>query len=523
MSFLASVFARQSKPVLALAPRVYLWAQRRHWPIPRSVRAVLRRVLAGSIERSGGTEEWRSPLISGRPQAELPQVLAKERLAKPARSGLANESDGASVILSSVSQRCRCIVATGVLDVGGLDRVAALLARRLPVHGVDTTIVYPSSPEGFEGAGERLADALRSEGVDVVKVSEREAGHWLRTSRPDVISSHGAPQWLISAAIKIGIPIVETLHGSHSLFESASWPAEQLRSKTIDGFVAVSDLVRRQYLRANPGYPPTRIITIPNGVDDQYIVHRDREEARAWLGLRDEFLFVSLSRYHLQKNVFGLVEAFSDVARRYPETHLLVGGHVHDPVYFEQIRRLRDGLDCAAQIHLRGHCAEASAVLAASDGFVLNSFFEGWSLASMEALFAGVPVVMSEVGGAIEQVGKDGKRGLVVANPLGDAEAMDWQRMSQMRFAPQANRAELAEAMCSIVDQRNQWHNARESLKAESVRRFSAEACIASHAEVLVRAALRKTVSAPVTTAPRRVPSDGQEVGAWMTPDRGSK
>ena len=46
-------------------------------------------------------------------------------------------------------------------------------------------------------------------------------------------------------------------------------------------------------------------------------------------------------------------------------------------------------------------------LLAAADGFVLDSFFEGWSLASMEALFAGVPMVLSEVGGAREQIGDD--------------------------------------------------------------------------------------------------------------------
>jgi glycosyltransferase involved in cell wall biosynthesis len=502
MSYWSSFFARRLKRLLASALRVCLWGQRRHWPVPSAVRDILRRVLARSIEQSTGTEDWRSPLIHGRPRADLPRVLLDEPIVD--RAGLEIEdpcNNKSCVTRSSIGERLRCVVATGVLDVGGLDRVAALLARRLPIYGINTTIVYPRSPAGFEGAGERLADTLRSEGVDVVKVPAQEAEHWLKMSSPDVMSLHGAPEWLVDAATKIGIPVIETLHGSHSLFDRASWSAEKFRSRRIDGVVAVSDLVRRQYLRANPDYSPDRIVTIPNGVDDRYIVHRDRTEARSWLGLRDEFLFVSLARYHLQKNVFGLVAAFSDVARRHPDAHLLIGGHVHDPMYFEQVRQLRDELGCAGQIHLRGHCAEASAVLAASDGFVLNSFFEGWPLCSMEALFAGVPVVMSEVGGAIEQVGEDGSRGFVVANPIGDAEAIDWQRMSQMRFAPQVNRAALAEAMSSLVAKRDHWKNARESLKAESVKRFSAEACVRSHAKVLIRAAAGKQIAPPGSLA----------------------
>jgi glycosyltransferase involved in cell wall biosynthesis len=262
-----------------------------------------------------------------------------------------------------------------------------------------------------------------------------------------------------------------------------------LRSKQITGFVAVSELVRRQYLRANPGYPQECVVTIPNGVDDQHINLRDRTQARAWLGLRNEFLFISLARYALQKNTFGLVTAFSKVADAYPEAHLLVAGRVDDPSYFEQVRRLRDSLPCARQIHLRGNCPDASSVLEAADAFVLDSFYEGWSLASMEALFAGLPVVMSEVGGAREQIGENGHRGFVVGNPLGDPEAMDRRSMSRARFRPQVNQASLVEAMSVIVADGDRWKEKRGALQEESMKRFSAELCLQRHADVLTRAA----------------------------------
>jgi glycosyltransferase involved in cell wall biosynthesis len=221
--------------------------------------------------------------------------------------------------------------------------------------------------------------------------------------------------------------------------------------------------------------------------------------------LRDEFLFVSLARYVLQKNTFGLVAAFADVARAHPEAHLLFAGGIGDPLYFEQVRRLRDRLPCADRIHLRGPCPDVSAVLAAADAFVLDSFFEGWSLASMEALFAGLPVVLSEVGGASEQVGENGHRGFVVANPLGDPEATDWRRMWRARFRSQPNREALVDAMSAVIAERDRWRDAREELRIDATTRFSAEICLRRHAEVLIRAAAGRCLlseNSPCWTTP---------------------
>lgn len=481
-----------------LASKLLLWAQRRRWPIPHRLRRVARRLLARSVEGTPSVEEWTTPLIAGRP-SPLPQSVAGTETA-PTFSGPIEARAASRPAIHQNRRRAdvrlTCAVATGVLDIGGLDRMAALLGRLLPEFGIDVTIVYPTSSDDFVGAGEHLAESLRRDGVAVIKLSAENARSWFAANRPSVVSAHGAPKWMIDAASDAGIPIIETLHGSHSLFHHEAWPAERLRSRNIAGFVAVSDLVARQYQRANPDYPADRIAVIPNGVDEQYIVRSDRSRARAWLGLQDEFLFVSMARYHLQKNTFGLVAAFADVARSYPNAHLLVAGQIHDVAYYEQVRRLRDQSGCAAQIHLRGHCSTTSDVLAAADAFVLDSFFEGWPLAPMEALFAGIPVVISEVGGAVEIVGADDKRGYVVPNPLGDPETMDWELMSRLRFAPQGNRQALADAMSRVVAQGEHWRRMRGSLQADSIERFSAERCVALHAEVLRRAAARQPLSA---------------------------
>jgi glycosyltransferase involved in cell wall biosynthesis len=473
----------------ALALETYLRGQHYRWPLPAGVRRVVRSVFYRMVDRTGGgiptaADDWTQPLVAGVRPYDLGCVFdatSREASVQPDRPSAAARTPERR---DAHPQLC-CMVATGTLYLGGMEIVALFLTRGLPSHGLDTVLAHAP----LAGSAEQPTEWLHLEGIPVVRLSQHDVRERLKTHRPDVISMHSAPDWFVAAAAELGIPTIETLHGQ--LFERDTWPRERLRSQQITGFVAVSELVRRQYLRANPGYPPDRIITIPNGVDDQHISHRDRTHARAWLGLRDEFLFVSLARYGLQKNPFGLVSAFSDVARVYPEAHLLLAGDVVDPLYFEQIRRLRDGFPCAGRIHLRGPCPDVSAVLAAADAFVLDSYFEGWSLASMEALFAGLPVVISEVGGAREQVGEDGRRGFVVGNPLGDSEAVDRASMGRTRLWAQPNRAALVEAMCKIIGDRDRWRDAREGLRAEAASRFSIDVCVQRHAEVLTRAAAR--------------------------------
>jgi glycosyltransferase involved in cell wall biosynthesis len=119
-------------------------------------------------------------------------------------------------------------------------------------------------------------------------------------------------------------------------------------------------------------------------------------------------------------------------------------------------------MPCAGQIHLCGPCPDVPTVLAAADGFVVDPFFEaGFPLALMEALCAGVPVVISDVAGAHEKMGESGCRGFVVNNPLGDPDAMDWRSMGRAQFRSQSNRTVLAEAMSAVIADRDRWRDAR--------------------------------------------------------------
>jgi glycosyltransferase involved in cell wall biosynthesis len=390
----------------------------------------------------------------------------------------------------------RCLVVTGLLDVGGMDEVVAFLARRLPGRRMHTAVLHATSDPSATGEPSgRLGQMLRSAGIEVREAGEQGASAWIQHWRPDVITAHGAPDWVLGIAERLGIPCVDNLHGMHTHFW-ADWRAEAARSARLSAFVSVSELVRDQYLAGNPSFPAGRIVTIPNGVDDQRRAAGDRAAARSRLGLAGEYLFVSLARYCLQKNTYGLLTAFAEVARQHGDAHLVVAGRPDDIRYYRRVLRLRDGLPGADRIHLRDHVTAPAELLAAADGFVLDSFFEGWSLASMEALFAGVPVVLSEVGGAREQIAGDRARGHVVTNPLGDPLQVNWAAAGQARYQPQVNRDELAAAMGDLIASREDYLANRGRLAAESAARFSADSCLDQHAEVLRAVAANLAVPA---------------------------
>ncbi len=370
-----------------------LMAQRLNIRLPDTIRGPLRSLLIRLVNVETvdqGIEDWSKPLIAGREvAADLAASATDARIlgSDGAPLGITNLCVVADLAkqpenVDELKPNLRCLLVTSDLDAGGMDEVVFFLASRLPGHEIHTAVLHASDKGSPDGAPTgRLGRRLRELGIETVELAAEAGACWLETWRPDVISAHGAPPWVLDAATRLSIPYIDTLHGMHWHFHT-DWAAEIERGRRITGIVAVSDMVRQQYLHGNPSFSPERIVTIPNGVDDWRRVPGNRGQARARLGVRDEYLFVSLARHCLQKNTYGLVAAFADVAARHPEAHLVIVGRVDEVAYFVQVQRLRAKLSCRDRIHLRDHISNPAELLAAADGFVLDSFFEGWSLAS---------------------------------------------------------------------------------------------------------------------------------------------
>ena len=214
--------------------RLLLFAQRNSRAVPQVIRLRLGRLLRRAFrEPSLTVEDWSLPLVGGPEPCLLPSF-----------EGDRSEEDKITANFSKKpASKVRCALATASLDAGGMDEVVAFLARGLPRFGISVAVLHTSN-DGFRSWG-RLARRLEEAGIEVLNLDRESGPSWFRQHRPDVLSVHGAPDWVLEAAASCSVPIIETLHGMHDQF-SATRAEITTRRHLLNGIVSVSEMVRQQ-------------------------------------------------------------------------------------------------------------------------------------------------------------------------------------------------------------------------------------------------------------------------------------
>ena len=304
---------------------------------------------------------------------------------------------------------------------GGAERVVAEVATALQASGVEAVVFVPRDGEGW------LERQLEGSGVTVdfchidrplSPASARALAGAFRRHRIDVAHSHEFSMGVYGAWASwlAGIPHVVTMHGGR-------YYAERLRRRLAlraavavsADTIAVSTTCARDISRVL-AIRQSRIKMIPNGVR---FVPPQRVTLRHELGLcTGDRLIVALGNLYPVKGHDHLIEALALIADRHPTVHVAIGGR-GDLADRLMDRARAHGLQ--ARVHLLGLRADVAAVLAAADIFALPSLSEAMPLALLEAMFAGRPIVASDVGD-VRIVLDEGRAGVLV--PPGDDAAL---------------------------------------------------------------------------------------------------
>jgi len=230
--------------------------------------------------------------------------------------------------------------------------------------------------------------------------------------------------WL---ARKLGLPVVMTFH-THILLYLKIWTkfwnlplslffqilalwAIRWTGRRCQLIIAPSHFIKNVL----QGYGVrTRIEVLPSGVRLPESLP-DRDQARSQLGLSENGqILVYSGRIAKEKNLRMLIEAFKQVlAKRDDVTLVLLGDGPFRPKLEQIIRRnsLRDKVILTGLIPHN----QVWSYLAAANIFVFPSITETQGVSVSEAMSVGLPVVVTNQGGAAELV-DDGYNGLMVDN-----------------------------------------------------------------------------------------------------------
>ena len=170
----------------------------------------------------------------------------------------------------------------------------------------------------------------------------------------------------------------------------------------------------QEMFRRTPGEP--RIVSIPNGVPVPPTPWQRRPDWRA----APRAVFVG--RLAPEKGLDTLIDAWPSVRARYPDARLILIGEGPERAALEaRVKALGLTLGPGQAVELPGASPDATAALRDADLFVLPSREEGMSIALLEAMALGIPLVASSIPGNRRLV-SDFKHGRLA--PPDDPEAL---------------------------------------------------------------------------------------------------
>ncbi|GAA1305535.1 hypothetical protein Psi02_22200 [Planotetraspora silvatica] len=318
------------------------------------------------------------------------------------------------------ARRRRVLIATDTYppDVNGASYFTHRLAGGLAARGADVHVVC-ASDEGrprTEIVGGVMVHRLWSARLPLhptMRISlpaglKRTMAHLIGRARPDVVHVQGhfmIGRAALAAAGGAGLPVVATNHFMpDNLFQFARVPAG-LRARAGD--MAWQDLTRI-FARAHRVTTPTRIAArllvdkgfpheveaVSCGIDLQRFQRQPQEWARRRFGLADRPTVLFVGRLDEEKRLEDLIRALPYVLNHVDAQAVLVGtgGKRQD------LERLATRIGVGERVRFLGFIPDADLpqVYSAADVFAMPGVAELQSIATLEAMAAGLPIVAAD-------------------------------------------------------------------------------------------------------------------------------
>lgn len=240
---------------------------------------------------------------------------------------------------------------------------------------------------------------------------------FIRKNKIKIIHAHllGANLYASLASILCGVKVISTFHGESDVeFDKLS---SKIKLAIINIFsrriVFVSEYLRIMYINQYK-LNNKKIDVIYNGVDiSKWDQHRRNGELRKIVSLSASSILVgAVGDVRKPKGYDILLKTASMMKFHNPDISFVVLGDKHGDL-FKKLLQLRSKLDLKEEFHFIGHREDIDVLIHDFDIFVLPSISEGFSICTIEAMAAGIPVIVTKCGGP-EEIIINRMNGLIV-------------------------------------------------------------------------------------------------------------
>ena len=236
----------------------------------------------------------------------------------------------------------------------------------------------------------------------------------LRRAAPDIVHTHLVHADVYGAATAGKATVVSTKHNDDPFRLGPFRHIERLCTRRARRVICITDALARFNID-RVGLPARKVSVVHYGLDDL---------PAAWgppggptLPPRARVL-LAVSRLEEQKGLDVAIDALARVRERHPDAVLVVLGLGSQERALEDLAAAHGISDA---VHLAGSVGDVTDWLRRAELLVHPARWEGFGLALLEAMLAGLPIVASEVS-SIPEIVVDGSTGVLV--PPDDVAAL---------------------------------------------------------------------------------------------------
>lgn len=252
---------------------------------------------------------------------------------------------------------------------------------------------------------------------------------FIRNRRIQLIQSHlgQANQLAVAIAKLSGIPVFPTVHSTMAFVDKKSrWDPRVYLAKAVNEFTyRVADRVLtvsqeiKEIIHQLYCLDDSRILVLRNGILIENSLSQSPDLEKEFPGSRNKFKLIAVGRLVPLKCFDVLARAVAEVVNQGLDNLLvlIVGEGVERPRLEKLIQDLRIG----SYVKLLGLRHDVMDLMKACDLFVLPSRYEGLSIAMIEAMACGLPIIASDAPGLRDYIDHE-KNGFLF--PVGEHKVL---------------------------------------------------------------------------------------------------